>query len=111
MPSAAAATASKTRRIPTLIVFAFVTAAVAFFTRNHGGIVGFISSFSASANSSSSSSAPTPPEIPNWMSQPFDKQAPLTHTVHPYADHAHTCCKKGSIKCLKVPPTCYFIDN
>ncbi len=92
MPAPSRASASKPRRIPLLIVFAFVTAGVAFITRNHGGILGMFASTSSSSD----------PDIPSWMKQPFDKQQPLTHTVHSYAEPAHACCKNGSTKCLKV---------
>jgi hypothetical protein len=97
----AATKSPKPRRVPLLIVLAFVTAAVAFFTRNHGGIVGIFSSPSSSS----------PQQMPSWMSKPFDKQAPLTHTVHPYAEPAHDCCKKGSVKCLTVPQIPYFLNQ
>lgn len=94
-PSRPAAPFKKRRGIqgPALLICTFVVAAIAYASRNSGGFLGLLGF--------SSSSSP-PADMPNWMTKPFDKQEPLNHTVHPYAEAVHTCCKKGSSKCLKV---------
>ncbi len=78
---------------PALIICAFVVAGIAYATRNSGGFLGLLGLLPSNSQ---------PVDMPSWMSKPFDKQAPLTHTVFPYAAPAHACCKKSSTKCLKV---------
>ena len=82
---------------PALLICGFVVAAIAYASRNSGGFLGLLG-----FNSSSSQ----PVDMPSWMTKPFDKQEPLNHTVYPYAEEVHACCKKGSSKCLKVTFRC-----
>jgi hypothetical protein len=72
------APSSKRRGAPLIIVLTLTVAVAAFLARNHGGIVGYLSGLSFFNPSSAPEDSP---EIPSWMRQPFDKQAPLTHTV------------------------------
>ena len=87
---------------PALLICGFVVAAIAYASRNSGGFLGLLG-----FNSSSSQ----PVDMPSWMTKPFDKQEPLNHTVYPYAEEVHACCKKGSSKCLKVTSPLAALNN